>query len=459
MAACAPVDGVVFGPRRPSSTPITTPTSTIEVSLQVGCTLDPDNSLRAVCEVYVEPPVEVHIRFSKSDGSGRERVHSLQPGHAEIGLYMMAADTEYTWEAMAPVDPSATVSGVITTGSLPVGAAVDAVYSGTSSADYFLFGTPCVAAGFGIVMTPEGEVVWYQPLSPAQGGQISGVSWTEDNTVLGLFREGVTEVDWMGNELFQVVKGVDFTEEIHHDLFKRNGHIYVLFQESAFLFGGEFLMDGLHVFGQDGAKVAEWHLQDVFEPPEGPQRAGLVDYSHSNAVFVGGDGDILVSMRHLSAVAKLNGDFGDPNFGEVLWRLSGDASNEEFGMDFTLDGPPGVDSSFAMQHNVHWLDDGRLAMFDNRAINFEDSRVLVMDVDELAKEVAVDDVYELGRHCRFQGGAWHTAAGNPVATCAPQSLAFEYEPGVYQDPVYDVNVSCADGMSTYIPRFTPVVPR
>ena len=462
LASCTPAGGDLLSrPHRPASQ---APSATVdanepgEVSLQIACTLDSENALRAWCDVVTEPPSAVDLRFWKSDGSGAERVHRGAAGDDRIGLYIMSADAEYSWEATVPADPGVVATGTFHTEIPPDGATIGATINGASSADHFLMASPCLSSGLAVVMTTDGDVVWYQQFSD-RGEPLVALSWTEDGTLLGLTISEVVEVDWMGSEKFSVLRGTDFTEDIHHDLFKRNGHIYVLFQERAFFFDEEYIMDGLLVFDPTGAIEATWHLQDVFEPPAPSGRLGAIDYTHANALFVAEDGDILFSMRHLSAVAKLNGDLSSPDFGDILWRLSGDQDNLDFGSDFEIDEALDKgDASFAMQHNVQWLPDGRLALFDNRAISFQDSRVLVIDIDEGAGVADVQDIYQLDQHCRFQGGAWHTAAGNPVATCAPSNEMYEFAPGAFDTPVYDARYFCDAGSDAFIPRVIPVIP-
>ena len=451
-----PVDGL----RRPASLvgEATSSTGTDSpTSLWANCQVAHDNSLRAWCDVQADPPARVEVRFWPEDGLDAERVGVAEEGERTVGLYRMSAERTYLWEAWTPTRPDLRVSGRFTTGALPQGAVVDAMPTGLSSAETFLMASPCAGSGTAVVMTPEGEVVWYQPLIPEEVAvkALLGVSSTEDGTVLGLYPGGVVEVDWMGRERFAIVQGEDFDASVHHDVFKRDGHVYVLFQEYAEFFGQDFLMDGVYVFDASRNRVAEWHLQDVFVPTAPQNQPGAVDFSHANSVYVDEAGDLLVSMRHLSAVAKLNGDLAGGAFGEVLWRMSG-ASNGAFGSDFVFEDYTGKDEAFARQHNVHWRDDGRLAMFDNRANVNEDSRLLVLDVDEGGGTADIVETYALDLHCRFQGGAWHTEVGNPVATCAPMGRAFEFTAGETDTPVYEVQVLCGDGVDAYVPRLIPI---
>ena len=459
LFGCMPdEDDGVSGLRRPGTLPGEVESSGVAdsgnaIALWADCQAAEDNALRAWCEVYTDPPAAVEVRFSPVDGLGPERIQVAEAGEAAVGLYTMTEDREYWWEASTPDDPDVRISGRFTTGALPEGARIAADVTGDSTAEHFLIVSPCSVSGYAVVMTPAGEVVWYQQLVPDTGlaKHLLGVSWTEDETVLGVYPQGVVEVDWMGRERFAVSQGVHFSEAVHHDAFKKDGRVYVLFQEIATFFDEDFLLDGVYVFDEPDAPIAEWRIQDVFQPPGPENQNGTIDYTHANSLFVDDQGDILVSFRHLSSVAKLDGD----GFGQLIWRLSGE-SNTVFGMDFALDDVQAKDAAFARQHNAHWLPDGRLAMFDNRAQVQEPSRLIVLDLDEVAMTAEIVETYPLDQHCRFQGGAWHTEAGNPVATCAPYGRAYEFAAGEPDAPDYEAQVACADGDDAYVPRFVPV---
>ena len=356
--------------------------------------------------------------------------------------------------------PTEIVEGTVTTGLLPQSARIFASSTGTSSGSLFLTSSPCPGA-YAIVLDAAGTVLWYEDL--AQQGVtpplIEHVSVTEDDTVLGMSSAYVVEVGWSG-ELIQVLTpGFDEGTVVHHEAFKKNGHTYTLFNEEMNLGGDTTKLDGFYVHDPAGELIATWRLIDHYTPPIPPVGdGGVVDFSHANSLYVLDDGDILVSFRHLSAVAKIRGDWTAPDFGEILWKLSGDASNTDFGTDFSLTATAGSFPGFIHQHNVHPLPDGRLAMLDNRKDQPERTRVLVIDVDEIAGTANVDLAYELDRLCIFQGSAWHTEAGNPMALCAPDSTVFEFAANDASEPIYQLNLQCANDGSHYTSRFVPLSP-
>jgi len=372
-------------------------------------------------------------------------------------MYFMAPQTEYTWEA-SPVDlPSVLVEGTVTTGTPHEEAQLIASSTGSSSAEMFLTSSPC-SGGTAVVVDPNGTVLWYQDLSQ-QGvspSMVEVVQYTEDGTVLAISSEFVVEVDWTGATLQVLTPGFDQGTTIHHDVFRHQGHTFTLFQETLNLGGDTTYLDGFYVHDSEGSHVATWRLIDHFSPPIPPEgHGGVVDYSHANSLFVQADGDILLSFRHLSAIAKVRGDWTAPDFGEILWRLSGDPDNDAFGSDFTLSSS-GSWPGFVHQHNAHLLDDGRISLFDNRKDLAQRSRVLVLDIDEKSGLAQIERDYELDQLCAFQGSAWPTHTGNPVATCAPEGAAIEFHVDDTSQPIYELNILCATGTNHFIPRFVPL---
>ncbi len=428
--------------------------TTTDVPLELRCALQPDNALRVECLVSVDVPQPVELRFRKVDGTGVERVRrsdTVADRHA-LTLWFLAPDTDYAVTATS-ADGAEPVEVVVRTGTLPLFADVRVRATGTSSAGLFLSTSPC-PGGAAVVWDPNAaEVLWYQQLNAAAGAFLEGVSLTDEGTLLGLAQGTVVEVDWTGATVRTLAAGVDLPNYAHHDAFKRNGLTYVIFQEQPP--GWDVWSDGFYVFDSVGLSW-EWHLADFASPsPGGPNP--LNDWSHANGVWADATGDVLVSFRHLSGVVKVEGDPLDPEFGQVSWRLSGEGDSD-LGSDFTLVEGAGL-PGFQQQHNPHVLSDGTLTLFDNRR-GFERSRILDLALDEGAGTATVTRIWDVpgnlaaGGHCDFQGSALRTAAGNPVATCAPFRTGTEYD-AVTGDVVWTGSVACGPQGGSYVPRFVP----
>lgn len=456
-------DDAVTTPRHTGTTSTATPpTHTGGASGDTGvpvpgvdlrCQLAPDNALRVACRVTVDPPQPVELRWVKADGTGRERARRSDvaaPTH-DLSLWYFAPDTDYTVTATAD-DGSGPVAVTLHTGTLPAYADVMITSQGTSSADLFLTTSPCTGAA-AIAWDPnDREIVWYQRMWSQPGAFLEGVQHTDADTVLGLASGNVIEVDWAGTPVRTLRAGIDLPNPVHHDAFQRAGLTYVIFQEE--LTPGGTWADGFYVFDAVGLSW-EWHLGDFVQPSGGPSDYG-VDWSHGNAIWADAAGDVYASYRHLSGVVKVEGDPLDPAFGQIRWRLAG-VPDSDLGSDFVLvdDG-----TGFQQQHNPHVLDDGTLTMFDNRR-GLERSRILDWTLDEVAGTATrtrtwdvPGDVYGLA-HCDFQGAAWRTAAGNPVATCAPFRHATEFD-AVTGAEVWNGSLECSILGGAYVPRFVPI---
>lgn len=100
--------------------------------------------------------------------------------------------------------------------------------------------------------------------------------------------------------------------------------------------------------------VFQWRSWDYFQITDATHEnlfAQTIDYVHANSLEVEGDGNILLSCRHMDEVTKINRRTGD-----IIWRLGG--RHNEF--TFINDG-----IGFSHQHAVRRLADGHITMFDN----------------------------------------------------------------------------------------------
>jgi hypothetical protein len=414
------------------------------------------NALRFDCVVQVDPPQPVEIAFGKEDGTGRVRVHrsDLVAATHLVPLYLMAPQTDYTVIARTVADPSVSVTDTVTTGPLPLGAYAVIGSEGETTAPLLGMVSPCFDGANVVILNPHtNEVVWYQDFGFSAFGFVDAVSFTEDETVLVIADGVLSERDLAGNELNRWAPGGDLPYRFHHDAFRKDGRTYVLFSESVTLGELTYVLDGFYVFDELGVEIARWHLIDHFVPTSHNGSMFGDDYSHANAIWADDDQNVLISFRHLSALAQVVGDPASPEFGQITWRASGPVS--DFGTDYTIRSEVGGAADFERQHNAYWLEDGRLTLFDNRDTWEEPSRLLEIRVDDVLKEMVIEAAYSLPVHCDFQGGAWRTPAGNPLATCAPIREGFEFDV-LTGEQLWHGTASCVDGSGGYIPRFVPL---
>jgi hypothetical protein len=105
----------------------------------------------------------------------------------------------------------------------------------------------------------------------------------------------------------------------------------------------------------DGGSVFRWQSDPEITLDESSDWLafqGGLDTVHPNAIAVSADGNLLLSLRHIDTVVKL-----DRSTGKILWRLGGKKS------DFTfVDDPMGGPSH---QHDVRELPNGDITLVDN----------------------------------------------------------------------------------------------
>jgi hypothetical protein len=75
------------------------------------------------------------------------------------------------------------------------------------------------------------------------------------------------------------------------------------------------------------------------------------DWTHANSMWVGQEGNILVSIRHLNQIISIA-----PDFKSIQWRLGGPGSGFSF---------PDPNDQFYHQHTVSQLPNGNILLCDN----------------------------------------------------------------------------------------------
>ena len=416
------------------------------VIVDAACTPTP-NALRFDCAVTVDPAQPVQIAFAMTDGSGPERVHAsdLVATEHDIALYFMEPETEYSLEVSAPETPAALVFATsIVTGAPPDEVRSSLLVTGDSSVPMIGTHLPCddEPAIAVIYSTVSGRLLWYQLLDP--DGSLDALhmlQFTEDHTVLGDTDESVVEVDLVGNQILRLDRGTDFDLDLHHDLFKRNGQYYLLYQED---FPDGLSLDSVVVLDSLGAELARWRSVERLDIP--PDAGG--DWLHTNAIFVQPTGEIVLSLYSRSSVLMLEGDVASWDFGTTRWILAG-VEPAELGQDFDVDWERvGGGDAFRSQHSVLVRNDGRLMLLDNLS-----GRGLVLSYDEPTWTATVEEAWDtVEPTCGQQGTARDSLAGNSFVGCDGDQLR-EYDPAA--GLVWEAKVDCG-GSDAYVARFYPL---
>jgi arylsulfate sulfotransferase len=231
---------------------------------------------------------------------------------------------------------------------------------------------------------PSGNVIWYYDYDPSLGLP-QPIKLLPNGHVLmvlyGVATPGgtVREVDLAGN----IIKQLDYSNlsqklhnagynlqvfSIDHDIVQLpNGHLVLLITDSRVFtdlpgYPGQTVVMGNAIVDVDANYNPVW-VWDAFDHLDVNRHPMLFpDWTHANSLaYSQDDGDLLISLRHQSWVAKI--DYHDGNgSGDVIWKLG-------YQGDFTLDSNVDSDWFFA-QHDANFVSsnstgDFQLAMFDN----------------------------------------------------------------------------------------------
>lgn len=400
-----------------------------------------DNPLRFSCSVEVEPDQPVQIRLAPTSGIGSERVQ-IADGSGPLGLYLLAPETPYGFSVTAVDWPlGLQADGTLTTGVIPDHVASRLAVSGASSASHVGAHSPCTKDAIAVIWdTVTGELVWYEDMDDGSFGLLNMVRFTPDRTVLGQTGRSVVEVDRQGHVLLQLQLGVNYDAVLHHDLFERDGLVYLLFKEP-----GDRGLDGFLVFDRLGHEIARWLASEHLDVPEGTTDG----FMHTNTLWVDPSGDVLLSSYQQNTVLRVNGDPSGPDFGEVVWALAGTPPGT-LGDDFVIDwsAVDGADA-FGHQHDVHLRTDGRLAFLDNSG-----ARALVLGLDPLAGTATVDEAWPaIDLVCLAQGTAAETSSGAVMVACSGPRVR-EVDP-VLGTEAWRAEVSCLGPASDLPPDDLP----
>ncbi|HEV2396672.1 MAG TPA: aryl-sulfate sulfotransferase [Candidatus Sulfotelmatobacter sp.] len=218
----------------------------------------------------------------------------------------------------------------------------------------------------------DGNIIWYYNTGPGSspyvfkllpdGNMIVMVTTNPVGTTVGI--SSLQEIDLAGDVIRKLdistldqkmqAAGFDFApDNFTHDLVPLdNGHVIVLVNYSKNFtdlpgYPGSLAVvgDGVIDLDENWNPVWAWTSFDHLDVKR--HLAGLPDWTHGNGlVYLPGDGNLLVSLRHQSWVLKIDYSNGTGT-GDILWTLGylGD-------MELRVNGIPSTDPSewFSFQH-------------------------------------------------------------------------------------------------------------
>lgn len=144
---------------------------------------------------------------------------------------------------------------------------------------------------------------------------------------------------------------------------------------------------------------------DSVEPvPDKDDYLPIWDPYHLNSIEEGPDGTLLLSMKTMNALYKI-----DKETGQVIWQIGGKNSDFEVSSD----------AVFSNQHDARFISSDTISLFDNNKGDPENdpdgiSRGLIIKVDEKNKKVEVDRTFyhDSPLYVGPEGGMSHQSDGN-----------------------------------------------
>lgn len=400
------------------------------------------NKLRYDCTFTTD--VETTVTVSWDDGTTARSVPRSEPGLAhDFRLVGMQAGVVVNWMARASsvvVTGGATATGSFTTSSL-TGAERSALTVGVSGGhgvQSILFPADCSGGGGArnqtlFIADDTGAVIWYEDPSPVTGGgQIVALNFTDRRTILAIHGSDIVEYTLEGDLVTHLAAGVDFTNSVHHDVFRRDSRLFSLSSVTVNIGKGVTQQyDGVMVFDRTGL-VQQWDSSALYDPAADCYDPN--DCMHTNALWVGQDSSWTMSQRTAGRVVQVDGDPFSATYGQVVWELDGQGIDGNFSIASAVS----TDLTFEGQHNIQILPDGELLLFDNEFDPYPapgagmGDPVRGLEIRLVGTTAVITAEYDTGRSgsaCNSRGSAFKVkgSGGNVLTTCTDSNLIQEID--------------------------------
>ena len=260
----------------------------------------------------------------------------------------------------------------------PAISVTDHPLTGAPSAGWYLISDSIVPAGqsgFAMIVDAHGTPVWYRR---APVGVVD-VDREADNVVVFSPQMpstgGQFEIDDLATDTSQFISAVNAPTD-HHEYQKLpSGHRFLIADpptpgiDLAGLGGygpGTTVMDCLiQELDQSGALVWQWKATDHIDPAKESSpffvTSGqtVVDVFHCNAVAVDGNGNLMVSARHMNSVFHIS-----KSDGTIDWKMGGSRYNKDGARSIQIMNDP--QTAFYGQHDARFQANGDISLFDDQ---------------------------------------------------------------------------------------------
>jgi hypothetical protein len=370
---------------------------------EVEASCAPAGAAWATCSVRLPEPGPAEVRF----GDGAESVRFVDAAATSdhtIPIWGLTPSTSWTWDA-----EDGAVSGAITTDALPEEVDLEVAVTGGPTLSMVLLPAACGTAGFVVALDAAGRVRWYADFRGSTGELREGILAAhlgDDGTVaVVLDLEEIVRADLTG----RVIQRISPDRPVHHDVVRKDGLTWTLLAEAwAEPDGNTYVEDVVAAYDDAGTLVQTWAEHDHLDPTlVGPadgipywheEFPGAIDAWHTNGLFVGDDGGLLLSLLHVDSVLRVDA-------GEPTWVVGG-------GGVLPSDMVPVGNAAFHEQHHPALLDNGHLTVFDNSG-----NRGLELALDPAGGTATFVADWRIPTECGVQGSVFPLDDGHRLVTC------------------------------------------
>ncbi|MFT3696418.1 MAG: aryl-sulfate sulfotransferase [Kofleriaceae bacterium] len=199
-----------------------------------------------------------------------------------------------------------------------------------------------------------------------------------------------------------------------HELVKLDTGNYLVFTDPIDSIDGVTIANcKIEEVDPSGATVWSWLASDHVDPVQEPVYVStnliddqvVTDVFHCNSIEVGSANDLLISMRHTSALYDI-----DRTTGAVNWKLGGNAISSGPHLDVVGD----ADGGFNMQHDARFTAAGTITLFDDHGNSDGVARGLELAVDHDASTASIVWQARADQQSAYMGGMRRYTDGESV---------------------------------------------
>ena len=258
-----------------------------------------------------------------------------------------------------------------------------------SSAGYYFFSAFYTPVNTFFILDKNGAILYYKTLSPGSN------AYNFQLQPNGQMSYSNLQQYFLMDSTFRIIDSVScqnmrYTDQ-HELCILPNGHFLLLGADSVMTDLSKYFTDGetpdsvpvlvrwetIQELDENRNVIFEWHAKDHFQLDDIDtffmhKTPHFVSWTHSNALEMDADGNILLSTRNFNEITKIN-----RTTGAIMWRLGGKHNEFKF---------VNCPVPFYAQHDIRRIGNGHITLFDGRHNKVSHgARALEFELDEQKK--------------------------------------------------------------------------